>query len=127
MTLRKSFQNYCVGKGANAGNQHFLIFPQYLRPFSKQNSISGTHLICRLQMLSIWTSLNFWHVVQRTPLPNKPWFLRVYSTSLLKTLQEKEKLLITSNFSFYQFFFQKICTAPTYKPGLVWERDARLQ
>ena len=34
------------------------------------------------------------------PFPNKPWLLRVCSTSLLKTLGEKEKLLITSNFSF---------------------------
>ena len=34
------------------------------------------------------------------PFPNKPWFLRVYSTSLLKTLWEKEKLLVASNFSF---------------------------
>ena len=32
--------------------------------------------------------------------PNKPWFFRVGSTSLLKTLWEKEKLLVTSNFSF---------------------------
>ena len=32
--------------------------------------------------------------------PNKPWFLRVCSTSLLKTLREKEKLLVTSNFPF---------------------------
>ena len=30
----------------------------------------------------------------------KPWFLRVYRTNLLKTLWEKEKLLVTSNFSF---------------------------
>ena len=34
------------------------------------------------------------------PFPNKPWFLRVCSTSLLKTQWEKEKLLVTSNFSF---------------------------
>ena len=32
--------------------------------------------------------------------PSKPWFLRVCSLSLLKTLWEKEKLLVTSNFSF---------------------------
>ena len=31
---------------------------------------------------------------------NKPWFFRVCSTSLLKTLWEKEKLLVTSTFSF---------------------------
>ena len=33
------------------------------------------------------------------PFPNKPWFLRVCSTSHLKTLWGKEKLLVTSNFS----------------------------
>ena len=32
------------------------------------------------------------------PFPNKPWFLRVCSVSLLKTLWEKEKLLIISPF-----------------------------
>ena len=35
------------------------------------------------------------------PSPNKPWFLRVSSASILKTLQEKEKLLATS--VFYHF------------------------
>ena len=39
------------------------------------------------------------------PFPNKPLFLRVCSTSLLKTLWEKEKLLITSNFSFSHSIF----------------------
>ena len=39
------------------------------------------------------------------PFPNKPWFLRVCSKSLLKTLWEKEKLLITSNFSFSHSVF----------------------
>ena len=39
------------------------------------------------------------------PFPNKPWFLLVYSTCLLKTMWEKEKLLITSNFSFSRIVF----------------------
>ena len=39
------------------------------------------------------------------PFPNKPWFLRVYIMSLLKTLWEKEKLLVTSNFSFSNSVF----------------------
>ena len=39
------------------------------------------------------------------PFPNKPCFLCVCSTSLLKTLWEKEKLLITSNFSFSYIIF----------------------
>ena len=45
------------------------------------------------------------------PFPNKPWFLRVCSTSLWKTLWEKEKLLVTSNFSFFHnvFYWRTFC------------------
>ena len=39
------------------------------------------------------------------PFPNKPWFLRVCSTSLLKTLWEKVKLHMMSNFSFCHSVF----------------------
>ena len=39
------------------------------------------------------------------PFPNKPWFLRVCSRSLLKTPWEKEKLFVTSNFSFSHSVF----------------------
>ena len=39
------------------------------------------------------------------PFPNKPWFLPVCSTSFLKTLWEKEKLLMMSNFSFSHSVF----------------------
>ena len=37
--------------------------------------------------------------------PNKPWFSCVCSISHLKKLQEKEKLLVTSNFSFSHSVF----------------------
>ena len=43
--------------------------------------------------------------VSLNPFPNQPWFLSVCSTSLLKTLWEKEKLLVTSNFSFSRSVF----------------------
>ena len=41
------------------------------------------------------------------PFPNKPWFSQslVCSRSLLKTLLEKEKMLVTSNFSFSHSIF----------------------
>ena len=39
------------------------------------------------------------------PFPNKPLFSRVYSINLLKTLWEKEKLLVASNFSFSHSIF----------------------
>ena len=39
-----------------------------------------------------------------TLFPNKPLFLCICKTTHLKTLREKEKLLITSNFSFSHCF-----------------------
>ena len=33
-----------MGKGENAGNQHFLLFPKCFLPFSNQISISQSHL-----------------------------------------------------------------------------------
>ena len=44
-------------------------------------------------------------VININPFPDKPWFLRVCGTSLLKTLWVKEKLLATSNFSFSHSVF----------------------
>ena len=43
--------------------------------------------------------------VQFNPFPNKPGILRVCGKSLLKTLWEKEKLLVMSNFSFSHSVF----------------------
>ena len=60
------------------------------------------------------------------PFPNKPWFLRVCCTSLLKIPWEKEKLLVTSNFpqcflpvwrTFFHFHQIWICCL---QPLLVW-------
>ena len=77
---------YCikniVGKGENAGNQHFLFSSKMFSHGQRQKP-----------------SFN--------PFPNRPWFLRVCSTSLLKTLLEKEKLLVTSNFSFSHSVFYR--------------------
>ena len=41
------------------------------------------------------------------PVPNKPLFLRVYNASLLKTLWEKEKLRVKSNFFFSHSVFYR--------------------
>ena len=70
-------------------------------------------------MLSNWTGLKFCRLVKSKsmcwiqsvqegmdlnqscfkPLPNEPWFLRICSTNLLKTLWEMEKLVVTSDCS----------------------------
>ena len=52
----------------------------------------------------IFTSTDNFFFVFNT-FQNKPWFLRVSNKSLLKTLWEKEKLLIMSNFSFSHSVF----------------------
>ena len=40
---KKDFENI-MGKGENAGNQHFLLDPQCFLPFPNQISIFGLHL-----------------------------------------------------------------------------------
>ena len=48
---------------------------------------------------TVYCSKSCW-LLSINPFPNKPWILRVCSESLLKTPWEKEKWLVTSNFSF---------------------------
>ena len=72
-----------VGKGKNAGYQHFLLF---LQCFQKATSLGS------LKIGIVFKRVN--------PFPNKPWFLRVCNTSFLNTLWEKKKWLVMSNFSF---------------------------
>ena len=71
-STEKPFENI-VEKGENAGNQHFLLFPQCFLPFPKQVLIFYSNLFCRLRMLSIWTSLNFCCLVKRL-ITWKTWF-----------------------------------------------------
>ena len=75
-----------LGKGENAGN------------------VSKTFLF--VQSIKIIMSLCSLRV---NPFPNKAWFLGVSSTSLLKALWEKEKLLVTSNFTFSHSVFFLTC------------------
>ena len=51
MTLRKkSFESRSiVEKGEDAGNQHFLLFPQCFLPSKKQILILKPYLVCLLQ------------------------------------------------------------------------------
>ena len=52
----KPFENI-MGKGENAGNQHFLLFPKCFLPFPEQLGIFQSHLLCCLKILSISTGL----------------------------------------------------------------------
>ena len=76
-----------LGERENAGYQHFLLFPQCFQKASFLGSF---------KIEIAWLRNNHF--------PNKPWFLPVCSISLLKTVWEKEKLLVTSNFSIPALF-----------------------
>ena len=58
---KKPFENI-AGKGDNAGKQHFLLFPQCFLLIKKKKKICD--LFCHLQVLRIWTSLKFCHLVK---------------------------------------------------------------
>ena len=74
----------------------FRNFPLGCKDY--QIRYSCTEQVCQSKLTYyIFSSFN--------PFPNKPWFLRVCSRDLLKTLREKEKLLVTSNFSFSHSVF----------------------
>ena len=80
---------------------------------SREISIS-----CRNLFLN-WCEMNMFN-----PFPNKPWFLCVCNTGLWKTLWEKEKLLVTSNFSFSHSVFLPVWRTSCYFHQI---QDCRLQ
>ena len=49
---KRPFENI-VGKGENADNQHFLLFPQFFLPYQRKIAPFESQLNCCLQMLSV--------------------------------------------------------------------------
>ena len=93
-----------------ARNKQFLLFPQcfllkqiIVSPFAHIFAIISL-FAAALEELKISMSGKVLRNIL-CPFPNKPWFLRVWSKSLLKTLWEKKKLFVTSNFFFSQSVF----------------------
>ena len=60
---KKPFENI-EGKEENAGNQHFLLFPQCFLSYPKQILPFESPLILCLQLLSIWTGVKFCRLVK---------------------------------------------------------------
>ena len=114
-----SFLSTCIDQWLH---HHFAFFPSQtpltLSCFYPQTEPVGktwlSHVRCvgvgrglRIIMCFLNNDLTFRETLTTciNPFPNKPWFLHVCSTILLKTLWEKEKLLVTSNFSFSHSVF----------------------
>ena len=58
-----AFWKHC-GKRRNCLYKQFLLFPQCFLLYHRQKLSFLLHLICRLQMLSIWTKLKFCRLVK---------------------------------------------------------------
>ena len=107
-----STTNFSIGEKI-LGQSNLIIFAQGvkgLRILKKNNSVTQ----CKFQMSCVPYSSLLLLIPSLTlpysrkyinPFPNKPWFLRVCTYNLFKTLWEKEKLLVTSNFSFTHSVF----------------------
>ena len=65
-TLKQKALENTKGKGENAGNQHFLLFQQCFPLYHTEKSSFLQCLICRLQMLSIWSRPKFCRLVELT-------------------------------------------------------------
>ena len=63
-TLKKKAQENTVGKGENAGKQHFLLFPQCFLHYQGEKLSLKQPLICHLKMLSIWSHPKFCRLVK---------------------------------------------------------------
>ena len=82
----------------------FLPFSSNLKLSSANSIILGDSRICHLGKGKMRFSLKFCCLVMGYPFPHNDSFWRPWETSLLKILWEKEKLLVTSNFSISQCF-----------------------
>ena len=71
MTLVKKLFENIVGKGENAGYQHFLLFPQCFLPNQLHKSSFELRLKRHLQLLSNWTGLKFCRLVKSHQLFKK--------------------------------------------------------
>ena len=102
----KAFENI-VGKAENAGNQHFLLFPQCFLPFPKQVLFFIFKFIMSANAFNLDRSkiLSFNKVL--TLSQTCPWFY-VCSTSLLKNSLGKGEIARTKQFLFFPQHFLPI-------------------
>ena len=80
----------------------FILFILYIGSRDKCHTSAFNALI--IFWIEINSEIKMDILTEFYPFPNKPWFLPVCITSLLKKLREKEKLLVMSNFPFSTVF-----------------------
>ena len=97
-----------LGKGENAGYQHFLLFPLCFPKPSFSGLLIGGIVWFRVNPFpkDKFKTLPNWRTLQTTILK----LMKMVESSLhgLKTLWEKEKLFVTINFSFFRRVFKRL-------------------
>ena len=78
------------------------IRPKYVQC---EGCLSTMHFCAIWSRSELAVKTNGWHGRHFNPFPHNDTYWRPWETNLLKTLWEKEKLLITSNFSFSHSVF----------------------
>ena len=107
-----------MGKGEIARNEQFLLFPLCFltvwRTFCHFHQIQN----CRLQTLSIWKSIKFvvWERVNENGKRLVSLFLGTRSQVVLKTLQEKEKMMVLKTLQELDNAGSKHSETSPYKP-----------
>ena len=98
----RCFNIGCIGKQPVAWKEYCAEYwlKELQESMDRCTGHPNTIVILLKTALNTIQSINLFN-----PFPNKPWLSRVCSTRLLKTLGEKEKLLVTSNFSFSHIVF----------------------
>ena len=94
-TLYHSVTNF----DANEGNNFWKTL------WEKEKMLVKIFCLFSAMFSTLWERYTLWFFLRFNPMPNKHLFLRVSRRGLLKTLWEKEKLLVTSNFSFSHSVF----------------------
>ena len=75
---------------------YFILKVKWILEIKKKNDINLVSGVDFLLIFFFCQTL----IIDLSISKTSPWVLRVYCISLFKTLWEKEKLLVTSNFSF---------------------------
>ena len=95
------FENI-FGKGGSAGNQHFLLFLQCFLPINDK--------LCHLSHINPFPNDKFWTLPKLKDFADNNFRFDENGRKLSKRVEntvEKEKLLVTSNFSFSHSVFKR--------------------
>ena len=84
---------------ATGGFTHFLKKKLVLNSLPNSKILDSSKLEAFTEYKIIVTQKLEFDAGGINPIPNKPWFLRVSNTNLLKTLWEMGRLLVTTSFS----------------------------